>query len=194
METQPKRCKISSPGLAAGRKVSYIGPAMSSLQLKENYILANCCHPRPPEPLIGYFSHDGVLKVHKEDCPNLQHTDRERLVGLKWAEILAPETFQPDDDFDELDETDFGVLRHHGNLGIDYSLKLARDLNIAKETAFERHRKLSDMGLIERVEPTMVQYRKGVVDHKWIKHRNHTYYDLTPKGKSYLEYHEGSKS
>ena len=167
---------------------------MASYQLKENYILANCCHPEPPERLIGYFSHDGMLKVHRDTCPNLNKADQGRLVELEWSEILAPEAFEPDQDFSTLDATDFAVLGHHRDLGIDYSLKLARDLNISKETAFECHRKLRDMGLLERVEPTMVQYRKGVVDNKWIKHRNHTYYDLTDKGRAYLMYYEENKS
>lgn len=165
---------------------------MSSPQLKENYVLANCCQPRPPDRLTGYYSHDGVLKVHREGCANLQKAEQERLVTLLWSDILAPEAFRPEADFDHLDQTDFQILRHHRQLGIDYSLKLARALNLSKQLAFERHRKLRDLGLIVRIEPTMVQYRTGVVDHKWIKHRNHTYYDLTPKGLSYLDYYEGT--
>ena len=48
---------------------------------------------------------------------------------------------------------------------------------------------MREMGLLERVEPLIIQYRKGIVDNKWIKHRNHTYYGLTSKGESYLRYH-----
>ncbi|MFH2049803.1 MAG: DUF2250 domain-containing protein, partial [bacterium] len=71
--------------------------------------------------------------------------------------------------------------------GVDYSLVVARKLNIPKQAAFDCHKKLREMGLLERVKPLIIQYRKGIVDNKWIKHRNHTYYDLTDKGKSYLD-------
>ena len=42
----------------------------------------------------------------------------------------------------------------------------------------------------ERVEPLMIRYRKNIVKGKWIKHRNHTYYELTEKGRKYLAHHE----
>jgi len=38
-----------------------------------------------------------------------------------------------------------------------------------------------------------MQYRKGIVDNKWVKHRNHTYYKLTEKGTKYLDYFEKSE-
>ena len=58
-----------------------------------------------------------------------------------------------------------------------------------KQTVFDRHRKLREMGLLERVTATMVRYRKGIVDNKWIKHRNHTYFDLTDRGRKYLHHY-----
>ena len=111
-------------------------------------------------------------------------------MALNWPDITAPEEFEPGVDYSQLDDIDLGILRHHRDFGIDYSLKVARDRGVSKEIAFDRHRKLRDIGLLERVEPTMVQYRKGVVKHKWIKHRNHTYYGLTKKGELYLDYFE----
>jgi predicted transcriptional regulator len=73
-------------------------------------------------------------------------------------------------------------------MGIDYSLMVAAELRIEPQTAFERHDKLRRLGLIQRVNAVMVQYRKGIAKNKWIKHRNHTYYDLTEKGKKYYRY------
>ncbi len=157
--------------------------------LKENYTLSKCCQPLPYCEITGYYSHDGLtLKVHRSNCVNLQKADQARLVSLEWKDILAEDEFTPDDDFAELDELDFRILQHHRDLGVDYSLKTARLLNIDKQTMFDRHHKLRDMSLLQRVEPLMIQYRKGVVDNKWIKHRNHTYYEFTKKGRSYLEH------
>lgn len=93
------------------------------------------------------------------------------------------------DDFNELSDKDFALLSHHLIMGIDYSLKVAGMIGVDKQTAFDMHKKMVALGLLRRVDATMVQYRKGVVSHKWIKHRNHTYYDLTPKGKKFIDYY-----
>jgi len=156
------------------------------IALKEDYVLAACCSPSLEDSIVGYYSHDKILKVHRDNCPNLKKADPARLLSLDWKSILADEGFQPDDDYGLLDEIDFRILRHHREYGIDYSLVVARIVQIDKKTAFDRHRKLRSMGLIDRVEAVIVRYRKGIVDSKWIKHRNHTYFDLTDKGRDYL--------
>lgn len=158
-------------------------------KLKDDYTLAQCCRPVEGDEIVGYYSHDNLLKVHRPDCPNLAKVEQERLVTLEWRDIVAPPAFTPDANFTLLDQTDFAVLDHHDRLGIDYSLKVARDVGIGKADAFARHKKLRSLGLLERVDATMVRYRKNIVDHKWIKHRNHTYYDLTDKGRAYLSHY-----
>jgi hypothetical protein len=158
-------------------------------RLKEEYLLADCCRPTPEDAIVGYYSHTNILKVHRADCPNLEKTEQDRLVTLLWEDVLAPESYVPGDDFKQLDQTDFSILKHHREHGIDYSLLVAKALSIPKEEAFSRHARLRQLELLERVDAVMVRYRKGVVDNKWIKHRNHTYYDLTDKGRKYLEYY-----
>ncbi|UCB52047.1 MAG: DUF2250 domain-containing protein [Candidatus Zixiibacteriota bacterium] len=165
-----------------------------SVRLKEGYRLAGCCSPRWNDPIRGYFSHDNVIAVHRRSCPTLDKTDRERLLSLSWEEILEEKESRPGEDFCQLDELDFGVLKHHREMGVDYSLMVASILNIEPEQAFERHRKLRGLKLLKRVEKVMVRYRKNVVDNKWIKHRNHTYYEITPKGEGYLDFHLSQKA
>ena len=160
------------------------------IRLKESYTLARCCSPSRSDKIVGYFSHDNYLKVHRHDCESLKKAESSRLVSLSWDDILEGAGFTPGPDYHKLDAADFAVLRHHLDYGIDYSLMVAKALAIPRQDAFERHKRLKDQGLLKRVEPRIVQYRKGIVDNKWIKHRNHTYYDLTEKGKAYLEYHQ----
>ena len=105
---------------------------------------------------------------------------------LQWSDILAEPPFTPDTDYADLDRIDFAVLKHHRDFDIDYSLKVAQMLGIEKQDAFDHHQKLRNMGLLERVDALMVQYRKKIAKDKWIKHRNHTYYRLTDKGGAYL--------
>jgi hypothetical protein len=159
------------------------------MRLKEDFILANCCHPGVEDDITGYFSHDRFIKVHKSSCPNLKKADSGRLIVLEWRNIVASDDFKPDEDYRTLDGVDFAILEHHHKLGVDYSLKVAADLRIERHIVFDRHRKLRAMGLLERVKPVMIQYRKNIVKNKWIKHRNHTYYNLTLKGRDYLDYY-----
>lgn len=156
--------------------------------LKENYRLANCCQPQPGGEITGYYSHDNIIKVHRTDCTNLAKADSTRLVKLVWGDIAAEVEFKPEKDYDELSAIDFSILTHHRDYGFDYSSMVAVMIKCDRKTVFDRHKFLKEAGLIKRVAPKMIQYRKNIVKNKWIKHRNHTYYDITPKGLSYLKY------
>ena len=168
--------------------MSYIEYMSQEFQLKSDYVLAKCCSPCPKDRITGYYSHNNLLKVHRHDCNRLKTVPPERLVSLRWSEIVAAEPFKPGDDYANLDQIDFAILKHHLDFGIDYSLVVARAVGLPGQEAFDRHGKLRAQKLLERVDATMVQYRKGIARHKWIKHRNHTYYRLTPKGERYLAY------
>ena len=159
------------------------------MKLKEEYVLANCCRPGENDLIVGYYSYNNVLKVHKAGCDEVAKADPDRLVRLEWQDIRAVVDPGPGDDFRALDDLDFRILAHHRDMGIDYSLKVAGVLHLNQQVVFERHAKLRMMGLVKRVEPRLVQYRKHIVKGKWIKHRNHTYYDLTDKGAAYLCHH-----
>lgn len=159
------------------------------MRLKNEYILAKCCRPASGEPITGYYSHNNIIKVHARGCKNLSGVDAERLVTLEWADITADHESVPGDDYSALDNLDFRILYHHQTLGVDYSLKVAEILHIDKQVVFDRHARLRRMGLLERVEPRIIRYRKSTARGKWIKHRNHTYYDLTEKGRLYLIHH-----
>jgi hypothetical protein len=163
------------------------------VRVKESYTLAKCCSPRPGDAITGYYSHDRILlKVHRSDCANLDKAPADRLVSLAWDDILDETPEQPGADYDSLTPFDFRVMSHHREYGVDYSLKVAAILHADKQAVFDSHAKLRTMKILTRVEPLIIQYRKGIVDNKWIKHRNHTYYELTDKGNSYLDFHLGA--
>jgi hypothetical protein len=161
---------------------------MSVYRLKEGYTEAKCCSPKSDESITGYFSYNNVIVVHKSSCENLKKVEPNRLVRLSWNEILTTQESQPDQDYSQLDQLDFRILKHHQVMGIDYAWVVAMTLNLEPEMVFERHKKLKDLKLLERVDKVMIQYRKNIVNHKWIKHRNHTYYRITPKGERYLNF------
>jgi len=48
--------------------------------------LAHCCHPVPPDKIIGFVTRGRGLSVHREDCPNAQNlmANPDRLLEVSW--------------------------------------------------------------------------------------------------------------
>ena len=162
------------------------------------YKIAKCCLPQESDPITGYFKEDGTITVHQATCNALQNFRPERLLAVAWDEIQATETateavpLAPE--FAELDETDYFILKHHQEFGMDYSIVVAEALRIPLAEMHQRHRKLKELGGLKRVEGRIIHYRKNIVKGKWIKHRNHTYYELTPEGKTWIQGFEDQKT
>ena len=162
------------------------------------YKIAKCCTPQEGNAITGYFKEDGTITVHDDTCNAVQGLRTERLLKVTWDEIRTTETSTDDvplaPEFAELDETDYFILKHHQEFGMDYSIVVAEALRIPIEEMHQRHRKLRDLGGLKRVEGRIIHYRKNIVKGKWIKHRNHTYYELTPEGKTWIEAFENQQS
>ena len=48
--------------------------------------LAQCCHPVPGDPIIGYITRGRGVRVHRRDCANILHSDEEeRLIEVSWG-------------------------------------------------------------------------------------------------------------
>ena len=158
------------------------------------YRLAQCCSPEAGKDIIGYFKEDGTVAVHRSDCASIQHLRLERFLEVTWCEIHAvekPTNIETEDPtFDKLDEVDYLILKHHQEFGLDYSIVVSEMLGLPLDETQKRHRKLRELGGLKRVEKRMIQYRKNIVKGKWIKHRNHTYYELTPKGDRWIRMFE----
>lgn len=53
-----------------------------------NYKLAKCCHPIYGDNVFGFVSAEGVIKIHRKDCPNARDIRRRypnRLIATRWA-------------------------------------------------------------------------------------------------------------
>ena len=112
-------------------------------------------------------------------------------MGVKSTQQKQPTDIETEDPtFNQLDEVDYLILKHHQEFGLDYSIVVSEMLGLPLEETQKRHRKLRELGGLKRVEKRMIQYRKNIVKGKWIKHRNHTYYELTPKGDRWVRLFE----
>lgn len=48
--------------------------------------MAGCCHPIPPEPIIGYITRGKGVTIHRRDCKQVENiTERERLIEVDWG-------------------------------------------------------------------------------------------------------------
>ena len=53
-----------------------------------NYKLARCCSPVYGDEVFGFISADGVVKIHRHDCPNARHIREKypyRLISVAWS-------------------------------------------------------------------------------------------------------------
>lgn len=160
------------------------------MALELTYKIAKCCTPQDGDAITGYFKEDSTITVHTADCKAIQGLRAERLLQVTWAEIRKTDTASDavplEPEFAELDETDYFILKHHQELGMDYSIVVAEALRIPLQEMQHRHRTLRKLGGLKRVENRIIHYRKNIVKGKWIKHRNHTYYELTPEGERWI--------
>ncbi len=53
-----------------------------------NYRMARCCNPIFGDDVFGFVSSEGVIKIHRNDCPNADNIRRNypyRLIRTRWS-------------------------------------------------------------------------------------------------------------
>ncbi len=60
-----------------------IVPGVDNLPLE----ISNCCKPIPGDEILGYISKTGVIKVHRDSCPNIVNNQNvERSINVMWSD------------------------------------------------------------------------------------------------------------
>lgn len=90
----------------------------------------------------------------------------------------------------ELSELELRILKYHKIMGPDYSKLISYRFHITLQEAFDIHKKLFDIGLLEKVSAPIINYHSKDKRLKTLKHRNHTYYELSRLGKLLLRDYE----
>ncbi|EJW94509.1 GTP diphosphokinase, partial [gut metagenome] len=61
--------------------------------------LAQCCHPVPPDEIVGYVTRGRGVTIHRADCPNIRHMneqDHGRLIEVSWGQEGTDSVFPAD--------------------------------------------------------------------------------------------------
>lgn len=64
--------------------VLFIGESIKGI----NYEIAKCCNPVYGEDVVGFISREGVIKIHKSECPNVKYLCNKyphRKIETKWS-------------------------------------------------------------------------------------------------------------
>lgn len=48
-------------------------------------VLARCCKPAPPDPIVGFVTRGRGVTVHRRDCSNVARLAAERLIAADWG-------------------------------------------------------------------------------------------------------------
>jgi GTP pyrophosphokinase len=48
-------------------------------------VLARCCKPAPPEPIVGFVTRGRGVTVHRRDCRNVVRLAAERVIAADWG-------------------------------------------------------------------------------------------------------------
>ncbi len=80
-ETKPvlQRAVITSQ-TSAGVLVEGVGNLLTKT--------AQCCHPQPPDTIVGYVTRDRGITLHRKDCPTmsrLPESRRDRMLEAQWG-------------------------------------------------------------------------------------------------------------
>ena len=91
----------------------------------------------------------------------------------------------------ELNDLEIKTMYYVFHSGPVFTKKLATRLNEDIQTVQKNIETLQYKGYLERVTRTLVDYRINRRN-KVTKHRNHTYYDLTRKGRLFMRHFSGT--
>ena len=75
-------------------------------------LIAKCCKPVPPDPIVGFITRTRGVMVHRQDCPNvtgLEASQRDRLMPADWGKTGDEAPFSADLEVVAIDRQ--GLLR-----------------------------------------------------------------------------------
>ncbi|MBI4453278.1 bifunctional (p)ppGpp synthetase/guanosine-3',5'-bis(diphosphate) 3'-pyrophosphohydrolase [Candidatus Woesearchaeota archaeon] len=63
-----------------------IAKAIQIVGKKAPLKISKCCHPKLYEPIVGFYTKDKKITIHKKTCPNIHALDKNKEVPVLWTE------------------------------------------------------------------------------------------------------------
>ena len=73
------------PSVTTPRRPSLSGGVLVVGVDKLLTVLARCCKPVPPDPIVGFVTRGRGVTVHRQDCANVGRLPAERLIAADWG-------------------------------------------------------------------------------------------------------------
>ena len=127
-------------------------------------VLSKCCNPIPGDKIVGYVSQGQGIKVHREDCPNINQPDiQNRLIDVYWDYTsIAMMKYNADLEINGLDRTNLlnDIITVLGQLKINI-LNIHADttddnraiikIKIAVENAEQLNKSIANMDRVQGI-------------------------------------------
>jgi GTP pyrophosphokinase len=127
VHTQPAGPSIVAPSTKSSSGVLVLG--VNNIAT----LIAKCCKPVPPDPIVGFITRTRGVMVHRQDCPNVTGLDlgqRDRLMPADWGKTGDEAPFSADIEVVAMDRQ--GLLR-------DISEAIARErINVTAVNTLSR--------------------------------------------------------
>ena len=154
-ETEPAASVPPAPELPAGRKAdsqSEGGILVVGVD-KLLTVLARCCKPAPPDPIIGFVTRGRGITIHRKECANLSRLSGEssaRLISAEW-DLSKGASYPVDIEIQAQDRQ--GLLRDVSNLLSREKIDVAATRSQSRDsTATMRFTlKIADLAQLRRV-------------------------------------------
>lgn len=63
-----------------------IAKAIQVVGKKAPLKISKCCHPNLHDPIVGFYTKDKKITIHKKTCPNIHSLDKNKEVPVLWTE------------------------------------------------------------------------------------------------------------
>ncbi|MFH1439972.1 MAG: bifunctional (p)ppGpp synthetase/guanosine-3',5'-bis(diphosphate) 3'-pyrophosphohydrolase [Candidatus Woesearchaeota archaeon] len=79
MDIDQQKKDLSELPVDLSRRIQIVGK-------KAPLKISKCCNPKLLDPIIGFYTKDKKITVHKKDCPNIYSLDKNKEVPVLWIE------------------------------------------------------------------------------------------------------------
>ncbi|MBS4097206.1 MAG: bifunctional (p)ppGpp synthetase/guanosine-3',5'-bis(diphosphate) 3'-pyrophosphohydrolase [Sulfuricella sp.] len=109
---EPAPVRADEPEWQPGRHVQAKLPSSILVEDVGNLltVMAKCCKPLPPDPIVGFVTRGRGVAIHRHDCPNVKRLDEAgmtRLLAAEWG--VKPGLYEVDIEVEASDRQ--GLLR-----------------------------------------------------------------------------------